>query len=538
MCEEPCQMKVGKILATENKHVENKANLNPDYLTEIEKDKWDVRTIGLPYNFTRNDYCISFTKISDNFRPLVKMYVKQRLIDKASIQWYTATQDVRKLNVFFKYLNLHHPDWKDLCQLSRNDMEGYFEYIRNHPMGGYSPSQYHNQAPTDYYIWSMVSNVENFLYFMQRYDWPEAPNKPVRSLIFQEDRPRLQPRKISEYKFMPDFVWNQVVDNISFLDPQYVPIVMLMEATGFHLIDILTLKLDCLIYGEDGTWIKSERRKVIKVPINDEIVDLVKAQQELINDRFPDTLNPNKFLFLRYKGKLAWRGQPYLQPTLLRQLNLFAAQRNIRDEEGRLFRFGSLVFRHRYGLSQINNGMSIIDVQRLIANVTPEMAVIYAKIHDFTNQKLWEDALSLDAIRLDSATGDVIKADLKEQAFENDVKHDWLRRNFEGLRLDHGYCIKSPRAHCQYLNQMMEQPCITFKCQSFYVDSTFSDYYNHEINLLEERIQECRVSGRSRLIELLEPKLIKYKEIRSKLKNKYHNNGEDEYGIKLENGMD
>ncbi len=52
-------------------------------------------------------------------------------------------------------------------------------------------------------------------------------------------------------------IWNQIVDNISSLDPQYVPIIMLMEATGFHLIDILTLKFDCLSFGEDGVWIES-----------------------------------------------------------------------------------------------------------------------------------------------------------------------------------------------------------------------------------------------------------------------------------------
>ncbi|KRF31708.1 hypothetical protein [Paenibacillus sp. Soil787] len=39
--------------------------------------KWDVRNLGIPYYITRVDYNISFTKISENFRHLVKKYVKR-----------------------------------------------------------------------------------------------------------------------------------------------------------------------------------------------------------------------------------------------------------------------------------------------------------------------------------------------------------------------------------------------------------------------------------------------------------------------------
>ncbi|MGO4274686.1 hypothetical protein AB4Z22_33430 [Paenibacillus sp. TAF58] len=88
---------------------------------------------------------------------------------------------------------------------------------------------------------------------MQRYECEEAPSKPVRSIIFQEDRPKLKPREITDYKYDSDFIWKQIFDNISFMDPQYVTILMLMEATGFHLIDVLNLRLNCLIDGEDGT---------------------------------------------------------------------------------------------------------------------------------------------------------------------------------------------------------------------------------------------------------------------------------------------
>jgi len=510
-------MKIGKILATENRFGKNKISLSSNYSIELEKDTWDVRNLGIPYNITRGDYFLSFTGVNENFRSLVKRYVIDRVINNDSIRWNTAILEVSRLRRFFDYLNIRYPNWNDLNKLSRDDIESYIEFIKTNSMGGNSKNQYKDKEPTDYFIWSMVSNLENFLYFIQRYEWMEAPVKPIRMLIYQEDRPKLKPRKISDYKYMTDNVWKQIVDNIEKLDTQYVPMILLMEATGFLLVDVLNLKIDCLIENTDGFWIISERLKLKKVPISDEIVDLVKAQIILVNEKFSREQNKERFLFLRYKGKKEWRGQPYLQLSIWRQLNSFSNKCNITDDEGNIFRFGSIAFRHHFGITQINNGASIPDVQRLLSNVTPEMAVIYAKINDYRQQLEWNKSIQMEAIRLDPISGEVLKSNIEDQAVNNGLKLDWLRKNLGDLRLDHGYCIKSIKTPCQYVNQIMEQPCVTFKCSSFYVDSTFKEYYEEQIIDLEKRIKECEKNGRSRLIEILEPKLKKYIEIKNNL---------------------
>lgn len=83
-------MKRSKILARENSYGKNKENLLPNYSNELEKDKWDVRNLGVPYNKTRGDYYLSFERIPSAYRPLVKKYVNTRLIETDSIQWNTA----------------------------------------------------------------------------------------------------------------------------------------------------------------------------------------------------------------------------------------------------------------------------------------------------------------------------------------------------------------------------------------------------------------------------------------------------------------
>lgn len=79
--------------------------------------------------------------------------------------------------------------------MTRQDFIEYVDFLKRNPMGGKSPSQYHNQPPSDYGIWSMIANIENFITYLQRYGWEEAPLKPSRSLIYQEDRPKLEKKR-------------------------------------------------------------------------------------------------------------------------------------------------------------------------------------------------------------------------------------------------------------------------------------------------------------------------------------------------------
>lgn len=327
---------------------------------------------------------------------------------------------------------------------------------------------------------------------------------------------------------MSDFVWDQINEHISKMDPQYIPIVILMERTGLQLVEILSLELDCLKSGLDGNWLISQRTRVKQIPISDEIADLIKKQQQLINSMFPNEENPNNFLFLRYKGKINFRGKPYNQQSIIRQLKFFAIENNIKDENGSVFNFSSISFRHRFGIKQIMNGMTIVDVQKLTGHVTPVMPVMYAKINDYTIQNDFEKISSLKGVHLHPITGSPENASLPEQAYKNQVHLDWLKRNLNEVRLEQGYCIKSPRIHCQYLNQAAEPPCIIFKCSSFYVDQTFAEYYDAEIERMENSINEAQKQGKNRYSELIKAKLDKFIEIRNKL-----NSREDRYDVNL-----
>ncbi len=276
--DEGVQMKKNKILASMNRYGQNKVHTNMEaYREEIAKDRWDVRNLGIPFNTTRAEYFLTFEIIDQAFRPLIKRYVQQRLFVQDSIQFSTARSEVLTLVLFIKLLVLKYPDWNDFKALSRNDIEEYFESLRCTPIKGNKKNGFKAKVPTDYYIWRMIGGLENFLYYMQRYEWIEAPDAPIRKLIYQEDRPKLPHKRDEDYREVSDFVWEQIVANLDKLEPQYLPILLLMEATGLRLIYILKLNQDCLIEINGDYWVRSQRinsrYQFPMVPINNELAN-------------------------------------------------------------------------------------------------------------------------------------------------------------------------------------------------------------------------------------------------------------------------
>ncbi|WP_017795204.1 hypothetical protein [Oceanobacillus kimchii] len=147
------------------------------------------------------------------------------------------------------------------------------------------------------------------------------------------------------------------------------------------------------------------------------------------------------------------------------------------------------------------------------------------QIHDKTLRNEWERTRQAGAIRLD-LQGEVITADLKQQAEENGLELEWIRHNMDSIRLDHGFCVKSPKVSCEFLNQTIEPPCIKNNCRSFHVDQTFLSYYEEQIAKIVSDIKIYKKTGRTRSIEIIEPKLKRYQDIVDGLKK-----GENIYGL-------
>lgn len=288
-----------------------------------------------------------------------------------------------------------------------------------------------------------------------------------------------------------------------------------MEGSGFRGTDVLGLKLNCLEKDNQGDyWLVGDQRKVNykdhKVPISEELAKVIMSQQEICKNKSTPDNNPEDFLFVSFRGPR--KGKPQTTATLSRVLNDFAKKAEIRDANGEIYRFRNHGFRHRYGVNLINNGMNIVHVQRLMAHASPEMTLAYAKIHDQTLKDAYFKAKDNRGIAFD-IEGTLVKSDLKQQAMANDLELEWIRHNYDSIRMDHGMCIKSTKMKCEFAEKVIEPPCIANNCRSFHVDSTFSDYYKSQIALLEKDIKIYENNGHARSLEFAHKKIANYRKI-------------------------
>ena len=481
---------------------------------EVEKDIWDFEKLGIDYNEAATKRCIDFTGINEPWKRFVKRYVHERCVVMQDIKNSTGVLTVIRLTYFFNWFTKINPEWIDLRELRRKHILEFVHHLRTSPMGG----TMYSKPATDKHVKTTVLCLSVFLEYIQFHEWDIAPITDCKRLITSAEKPDSYKKRIEEkankVDYIPDEVWEQLVQHIDKLMPVYKIMALTLEESGFRITDICSLKLDCVVYDSSGYWLKGDQRKVNKknhlVPITEELANVLMLQVEQIKSLSNSNNNPKGYLFPIFSGRR--KGKPYSTPSIARNLNNLAINNNICDHLGTLFNFKAHQFRHRYGMTLINKGVNITVIQELMAHASPEMTSVYAKVLDTTKRKAWEGSRGSGVLRLES-NGRFIPVDLESAMIENGIELEWIRQNFDALRMNHGICVKSPKLPCSFLEDVIEPPCIKNSCRSFHVDNTFLDFYQSEINKMTEDIELLMKKGRIRSIELTERRLASYRKI-------------------------
>jgi integrase len=468
---------------------------------EFEKDIWDVRMIpGAKFTDNSSGYLISFLDIPLPFRQISKRYLKVRV---GTVFYGQCRGDLLSLRLFFNFIHTINPKWQDLKLLTRKDMEEYLSWYRSYT-AGYVASH------LDYLI-----SLRMFLAYIQRAGYPEAPDTPSAMLIFNEDMPRLPNKTENDIKYIPEGVLQQLDDNLEYLTPpEYITEVVLLRASGWRVSDILNLRYDkCLERTAQGWWLCGDIPKTNvlnhRVPINDEVAIVVQAAIDEVKEKSTSDNNPRKLLFVRFDGTR--KGRPPLGSQIRKALNRLAKAYNIVDDQGQLFYFKNHSFRHTKGVELINNGMSLVHVQKWMAHVSPEMTLRYAKILDTTMRKSWEEATRNGLFRIDPS-GKAIKIDPSDIENEDLIEWEYIRSNLDAVRMPLGYCMKPNKVECKHqLN-----PCLT--CRNLCTTPDFIPQYEIELMEVKVIIERGRSQGRTIWVEKNEALLDRYEAILAVLK--------------------
>jgi len=504
------------LMSTFYDYIYNAFDLTP----ECDKDIWDGTKLPVEIDYTNTSTKkLKFNKVNQNHRQLVKKYLRTRVVELKNLTFSIGFRYIHELSIFLNFLNDNYPELF-IKNIERKHIVAYLKIIKNKMI--LDKTQRKKIKATNVYISTNLSIIRKFLVDLKVLDWKEAPTQHIEALFLPNDNPRrTKSESFDNPKYIPDYIWDQVVDNIHLIGERYVPIILIMEGSGFRGSDVLGLKINCLEKDNKGDyWLVGDQRKVNyknhKVPISEELAKVVMSQQEVCKQNSTAENNPEEFLFVSYRGQR--RGKPQTTSTLSRVLREFAEKANIKDVNGEIYRFKNHAFRHRYGVTLINNGMNIVHVQRLMAHASPEMTLAYARIHDQTLKEAYFKAKSKGGVSF-NMEGALVKTNIDEQAIANDLELEWIRHNYDSIRMDHGMCIKSTKMKCDYAEKVIEPPCIANNCRSFHVDTSFADYYKSQIIALEKDIQIYEENGHTRSLEFANKKLQNYRRILNEISN-------------------
>jgi len=489
-----------------------------DTREEWKKDRWDVRILhdqyGIDFNKSTTKYYIEFTKIQQvNIRQQMKKYIKQRLLSKNNFSWGTAQLYMRFLSNFLSFMFSLEPTWMDLKGLKRAHIEQYILWLHEYVKRNLTQKD----ANPEGYVAMALKISGKFLEDLQRYEYDIAPETHGRLLIFPEDKPKLKLKSIDQIDYIPESVLEQLFTHINDLHKDVIPIVWVALKTGLRISDVLGLTSDCLqqINGKYSIVTDIEKTYVQghRIPIDEQLANILAVLIRQSKEKSNQDNNPEGFIFIRYRGSR--KGKPFSQGWVQEQLNTLTIQKNITDENGKLFHFKLHQFRHTYAVKMLNGGADILTVQELLAHASPEMTLRYAKLLDDTKRKAFEAVINQGVFSFD-LNGEVQEIKVGEEIPTDILDALWQDHKLNAMDNPYGTCHARINGNCPH---MEEPPCLTCNggspCKDLAIGFSELDVHKYEllIKTTSKTIDVLKKHGREDIAEKNEKNLQRYIDI-------------------------
>lgn len=489
-----------------------------DEREEWEKDKWELihlKQYGINYSESNIQSSIDFAKIINlKIRGEVKKYIKQRLLSNNHFGWGTACNYLSYLPPFINYICELEPTWDDLKGLERKHIEKYIEWLHIYAKNNLTKK---NANPKSY-ISRSLGIVEKFLSDIQIREYDIAPIKNVRILIYPDDKPKVPKKPVDQIDYVPDFVLEQLFENINNLHKEVIPVVYVMFKTSLRISDAVELKQDCLKILNGKYWIETDIDKVDiknhRIPIDDELADMLAVLIDKAKKYSNDDNNPNRFIFVRYKGPRKCR--PYRKDWIQDKLNLFAKDYNITDEYGKIYHFKNHAFRHTCAIKLLNNGADILVVKEILGHASYEMTLTYAKLLDDTKRKAFDEVVKKGVFHFDER--DELVQENDGEIPEDIIDMLYTNHKLNALDTPYGTCMQRKNGKCTFAKQ---PPCLTCNggkpCKDLCIGAFEGDINKYEILITSttSTIETAKMYDRSDMIKENEEMLKLYKDIHS-----------------------
>jgi site-specific recombinase XerD len=467
----------------------------------FERDVWHVDALpGISLKDHWPQKIISFVRVPESYRPATKAYAKYLLAAQGKSVG-TLIGNILYIGRFVEYWALRYPERTSIVDLSIQDLSDYVIHLRG---SNPTPARIHDHY---YGIW-------RFVVWLQRIEHPAAPTRPADRLFDPTTAAKPKRHSQARQKWIPESVLRQLDSKIQHLDSMYVPIVMILRASGWRISDVVSLRYDTCVQQENDKWwlvgdIQKTRVLGHRIPITEEIALAIRAQVELVKASLTPAENPHCYLFPTLTAQR--RGRPIATSSVREALHQFAEKHQVLGDDGKPFRLKTHAFRHSKAVELINNGMPLEYVRQWLAHLSPEMTVVYAKIRDDVLRERWEQATAEGVLRLDN---EHVPALVSGSSLEdmNELELERIRGNLDATRTEKGYCFKPQKMPCTWA----EIACYT--CTHYATTPKFLPEFEEMERDLLFQIELGRQSGRAHWIEKNDRKLALIRPIISGLR--------------------
>lgn len=426
---------------------------------EYDRDVWQLRRLGFAGNQT-----LRFDAIPQPWlRDLAKRWVRWRLGTGLVLE--SVRRGLRAVTRFAGFC--HRVGVTQPAHIDRGVLERYLADLHTE-MAGRPQHGVH------------VGQLNSFLTAIRLHQW--EPSLSATALLFSTDNPKRAerpPRAVTEQ------VMAQVEhpDNLArFADPAHRLVTVVLIRCGLRVSDALRVQHDCIVLDADQApylrYFNHKMQREALVPIDEELREEITAQQARAGQApvlFPrPTKNPD--------GMYSITSATY-RAALYRWL----AACDVRDEHNRTVRLTPHQWRHTLGTRLINKDVPQEVVRRILDHDSPQMTAHYARLHDTTVRRHWEEARKVDA------AGETVTFDPDGPLAEASWAKQRLGRATQAL--PNGYCGLPVQKSCPHANA-----CLT--CPLFITTGEFLPQHRAHRSEVHQIISAAEARGQTRLIEM------------------------------------
>lgn len=321
---------------------------------EIEKDIWTLENLDIAYkkNPIKNVQTLNFTTIiQDDLREETKKAVYEHLHHEAIATIIKELTAIRRLS---KYLKETYPHIHSAEELNRELLEEYLTYLATEAEGV-------NNYRMD------LTRLRGVLETIGKlYGYPH-----LEILFLASDLPRQVQPKLKSYSDSELIRFNAALAE---LDEQMERLMVIHQMLGTRISDTLTLQTDCL-YRQDGhpmIQIRQMKTTTFVKPISAELELLIEKAIQYTRKMYGDTV----YIFVDEKNSK----RPMQYNTVQNKVMDLIQKKDLRDDHGELFGFGTHMFRHVYGIRLTELHLDDWTIAKLLGHTSVKNVKFYRKM--------------------------------------------------------------------------------------------------------------------------------------------------------------